>query len=116
MVNNYAKVIALGTLVSVGVLGAVSEAQAQHFTTPSDSMNPTTVVGFVDWDSNQAVTPHVTQKMVFACEAQADGTYATTARMVEQKVDPDHYPVYSEEVMYERPGSQQRGRMYRHSP
>ncbi|MEA5533977.1 COP23 domain-containing protein [Crocosphaera sp. XPORK-15E] len=103
MVNNYAKVIAVGALAAVGVLGAISEAQAQHFKYPETNMVTEGSPSPVDWNSNRAVTPHVQQKMVFACEAQADGTYATTARMVEQTVDPDHYPVYSEEVMYESP-------------
>lgn len=96
MVNNLVKVIAASALVSVGLLSAVSGAQA-HPKYPQYNMISEGFPSTIDWESNRAVTPHVQEKVVFACEAQGDGTYATVEKAVRETVDPDHYPVYTTE-------------------
>ncbi|MEL4894341.1 COP23 domain-containing protein [Crocosphaera sp. Alani8] len=89
MVNNSAKFIALGTLATVGVLGLVSEAQAQHFVYPLE-IEQEEEIAYVDWDSNpgpRAFERRI-QKVVFECVPQADGTYATEEKVVEITFNP----------------------------
>lgn len=102
MVNNFAKVIAFGTL-AVGVLGFASNAQAQHFKYPETRMVTEGSPTPVNWDSSPAPNAFekTQQKMVYSCEPMGDGTFKTTATMVNEIVNPDQYPVYSTEVIYE---------------
>jgi hypothetical protein len=97
MVNNSAKFIALGTLATVGVLGLVSKAEAQHFSYPLE-VEKGEVISYVDWDSNPSATAfeRKMQKVVFQCIPQADGTFATEQKVVEVTFNPAKYPVYSE--------------------
>jgi hypothetical protein len=90
MVNNSAKFIALGTLAAVGILGFVSEAQAQHFKYPGTRMVSEGSASPVDWDSNPSPTAfeRTMQKVVFECIPQADGTFATEERVVEITFNP----------------------------
>ncbi|HAC64245.1 MAG TPA: hypothetical protein DCF68_12065 [Cyanothece sp. UBA12306] len=96
MVNNSAKVIAASALVTVGLLSTISGAQA-HPKYPQYNMVSEGFPSTVDWESSRAVTPHVVEKVVFACEAQGDGKYATVEKVVRETMDPDHYPVYTSE-------------------
>ncbi len=90
MVNNSAKFIALGTLAAIGVLGFVSEAQAQHFKYPETRMVSEGSVSPVDWLSNPGprAFERTMQKVVFECIPQADGTYVTEERVVEITFNP----------------------------
>lgn len=103
MVNNSAKVIAVGALAAVGVLGLVSNAQAQHFKYPETRMVTEGSPSPIDWDSSPAPNAFekTQQKMVYSCEPMGDGTYKTTATMVRETVNPDQYPVYTTDVLYE---------------
>ncbi len=89
MVNNSAKFIALGTVATVGVLGLVSKAQAQHFVYPQD-IEKEEMISYVDWESNPGpyAFERKIQKVVFECIPQADGTYATEERVVEITFNP----------------------------
>ena len=83
MVNNSAKFIALGTVATVGVLGLVSKAQAQHFVYPQE-LEKEEMISYVDWDSNPGprAFERKIRKVVFECIPQADGTFATEERVV----------------------------------
>lgn len=89
MVNNSAKFIALGTVATVGVLGLVSKAQAQHFVYPQD-IEKEEEIAYVDWDSNPGPRAFERQirKVVFECIPQADGTFATEEKVVEITFNP----------------------------
>ena len=89
MVNNSAKFIALGTVATVGVLGLVSEAQAQHFVYPQE-LEREEEIAYVDWDSNPGprAFERKMQKVVFECVPQADGSYVTEERVVEITFNP----------------------------
>jgi hypothetical protein len=97
MVNNSAKFIALGTLATVGVLGFVSEAQAQHFKYPETRMVSEGSPSPVEWSSNPGprAFERTMQKVVFECVPQADGTFATEEKVVEITFNPAKYPVYT---------------------
>ncbi|ACK66668.1 conserved hypothetical protein [Rippkaea orientalis PCC 8801] len=96
MVNNSAKVIATSALVAVGLLATISGASADD-KYPQYNMITEGFPSTVDWESSQAVTPHVVEKVVFACVKQDDGTYSTVEKVVRETMDPDNYPVYSTE-------------------
>ncbi len=89
MVNNSAKFIALGTVATVGVLGLISEAQAQHFVYPQE-LEKEEEIAYVDWDSNPGprAFERQIQKVVFECVPQADGSYVTEERVVEITFNP----------------------------
>ncbi|MGB5592816.1 MAG: COP23 domain-containing protein [Crocosphaera sp.] len=98
MVNNSVKLIALGTLAAVGVLGLVSEAQAQHFKYPQTQMVSEGSPSPVEWSSNPGprAFERQIQKVVFECVPQADGTFVTEEKVVEITFNPAQYPVYTE--------------------
>ncbi|BBA78996.1 hypothetical protein RGRSB_0413 [cyanobacterium endosymbiont of Rhopalodia gibberula] len=96
MVNNSVKVVAASALATLGLLSTISGAQA-HPKYPQYNMVSEGFPSSVDWDSNRAVIPHIQEKVVFTCEAQGDGSYATVEKAVRETMDPDHYPVYTTE-------------------
>ena len=96
MVNNSAKIIATSALVAVGLLSTISGVRADD-KYPQYNMVTEGYPSTVDWESSRAVTPHVVEKVVFACEAKGDGSYTTTEKAVRETMDPDHYPVYTSE-------------------